>query len=149
MIPSTVIEAARQRIGRGERGEPTRGSWIREDGTATDVGSGRNTAWYEETRRTLIAIGQAAGDRLGRLGTLATHVEMQFVTRMKAEGLSHATLVLDREPCGVFDRPPQPFQCHAQLDGVIRTLLPGGATLTVIDPDGRVWSYPKKAGQGQ
>jgi hypothetical protein len=65
----------------------------------------------------------------------------------KLDGLSHATLVLDREPCGVFGKPPQPFQCHAQLDGLISTLLPAGASLTIVDPSGRIWTYPKKAGE--
>lgn len=44
---------------------------------------------------------------------------------------------------GIADQPPTPFRCDKQLGTVIRKLWPPGSTLTVVDPTGREWTYPK------
>lgn len=122
-------------------GTPTRGVWVRPDGNTEEIHSGTGTAWYEPAERELRQLGGPAGRALARL---ATHVEVQFLFRMRKLGITEATLVLDREPCGTPPRRPAPFTCDAQLGNLIRVLLPAGARLTVIDPGGVAWSYPKE-----
>lgn len=136
----TAIHQARQRVGRGVPGSQTRGAWVRDDGGIEELRSGNDTEWFPAADRELRRLGGTRGVALSRL---ATHLEVQFVVRMRSERISDATLVLDRPPCGTPPRRPAPFTCDAQLGNLIRALLPAGSVLRVVDPDGGVWTYPK------
>ncbi|WP_189224329.1 hypothetical protein [Saccharothrix coeruleofusca] len=75
---------------------------------------------------------------------MATHIEVQMVLARMGTGQvgGEVTLVLSRPPCGTPPDAAQPFTCDSQLSNLIRST--GRALkLTVIDPDGKVWSYPR------
>jgi len=99
------------------------------------VTSGSKTDWYVSTADALTEIG---GRGLGL--SLASHVEMQFVVRMRDQGLVRENIALDRAPCGT-DPPVLLNQCHRRLPKVIAALLPMGAALIVVSPDGQKWEY--------
>jgi hypothetical protein len=134
---AAVIRRELRRIGRTGYGVETRGAWINDDGTAEPVTSGTATPWYRRTRAVLAGLGR-------RNTALDTHCEAQAVVRMQQEGRRHGTLVLSRPPCGVGDVPARPYTCDTRLGVIIRRLLPSGSTLTVVDPDGKTWTYPKE-----
>jgi SCP1.201-like deaminase len=137
--PDKVREVQR-RVGRGTRGSQARGAWLKPNGEVEDVRSGEDTPWFTETERVLRELGGVQGQRLARL---AVHIEVQFLVRMKGRK-ANETLILDRDPCGVPPDKPLPFTCDSQLGNLIRNLLEPGSTLTVVDPDGRLWKYPKE-----
>lgn len=132
-----VVRRELRRIGRTGYGVETKGAWINDDGTAEAVTSGTATPWYRRTRAVLAGLGR-------RNTALDTHCEAQAVVRMQQEGRTRGILVLSRSPCGVGDMPARPYTCDTRLGGIIRRLLPSGSTLTVVDPDGKIWTYPKE-----
>jgi hypothetical protein len=137
----TAVDESRQRVGRTPSGSQTRGVWIRGDGTVEELQSGQHTPWFAETYRQLRALGGPAGRALTRL---ATHIEVQMVlARMgKGEVGDDATLVLSRRPCGSPPDMAEPFTCDSQLANLIRA-TGRSLKLTIVDPDGKVWVYPK------
>ena len=67
---------------------------------------------------------------------------MVLVRMGRGEVGDNVTLVLSRRPCGTPPDAAEPFTCDSQLANLIRaTGRP--LKLTVIDPDGKVWVYPK------
>jgi hypothetical protein len=161
-----VATRERERLGRTQEGRRTSGSWIKDDGTVESVESGPDTPWFEMTRAELIRQGRASGDPAARLQRLATHVEVQLVVRCGAELTAAAaaaaergetgwqpqpvglSLRLSRQPCGTEPGIPavaQRFSCDKQLGTIVRRTLPPGSSLTVVDPDGREWTYPRGA----
>lgn len=136
-----LIRRARQRLGRTPPGAQTSGIWIRDDGTTEELRSGKDTPWYAETFRQLRRIGGPAGRALTRL---ATHIEVQMILgRPHKDESPEITLVLSRPPCGTPPAPNEPFTCNSQLANLIRATR-RDITLTVIDADGRVWTYPRE-----
>jgi hypothetical protein len=134
------VETIRRRVGTTPIGTETKGVWIRADGTTEDLRSGTGTEWYGETRQFLLKLGGRRGRELARL---ATHIEAQFVRRMAEQGMTECTLVLSRSPCATPPADAEPFTCDSQLGNMIRALLLPGATLTVVDPQGKTWTYPE------
>jgi hypothetical protein len=95
-------------------GQKTRGYWIGSDGTARPVVSGRDDD------------ADAADARLRDMGmprksAKTADVEIKFATRMVRDGIRHATVLINNEPC------VGPFGC----DTLVPILLPEGSTLTV------------------
>ncbi|MFE2752120.1 DddA-like double-stranded DNA deaminase toxin [Actinosynnema sp. NPDC059335] len=95
-------------------GQKTRGYWIGPDGTAQPIVSGRDDD------------ADAADARLRDMGmprksAKTGDVEIKLATRMSREGIRHATVVINNEPC------VGPFGC----DTLVPILLPEGSTLTV------------------
>jgi hypothetical protein len=138
-LPRDLLRRELRRIGRTGYGAETRGTWINDDGSVESITSGRATPWYRRTRAVLTGLGR-------RHTALDTHCEAQAVVRMQQEGRRHATIVLSRRPCGTDDVPPRPYTCDSRLGEIIRRLLPPGSTLTVVDPDEGIWTYPKEDG---
>jgi hypothetical protein len=64
-----VETAARERelVGRTDYGQPTRGSWIKKDGTVERFDSGTGTQWYGLARDALTDLGRANGDPAARI----------------------------------------------------------------------------------
>ncbi|MEU4741205.1 DddA-like double-stranded DNA deaminase toxin [Actinosynnema sp. NPDC023658] len=101
--------------------QKTRGQWIGPDGTAQSIVSGRDE--YSSAADT------ALRDRgMPRLSAKTADVEIKLAVRMAAEGIRHATVVINAKPCA------GPFGC----DTLVPVLLPEGATLTVhgVTPSG-------------
>jgi hypothetical protein len=63
---------------------------------------------------------------------------------MRKEQLREATIILDRAPGGTPPDPADEWTCDQKLDDIMRRVLPARSTLTVIDPDGTPWRYPKQ-----
>lgn len=160
--------AARERelVGRTDYGQPTRGSWIKNDGTVERFDSGTGSQWYGLAREALTALGRANGDLAARIKRLATHSEVQLVARLAADvtaqtedaarrgdsnwrpGAVKASIQISRRPCGTepgISPIQQRLTCDKQLGNIIRKWLPPGSSIVVVDPDGEEWTYPKGA----
>jgi SCP1.201-like deaminase len=135
---ANVVRDVRARLGRGVRGSETRGAWLHADGSTEDVRSGLDTLWYRRAKAIFSGFGNLRYTRLAR------HCEGQAVVRMQKEQLREATIILDRAPCGTPPDPADAWTCDQKLDDIMRRLLPAGSVLTVIDPDGKLWMYPKE-----
>lgn len=57
--------------------------------------------------------------------------------RMRVEGRTRETVVVDREVCGRVDNRDEPITCHRML----AWFLPSGTELTVVELDGTVVTY--------
>lgn len=104
-LPSPVVPGA---------GQKTRGQWIGPDGAAHPVVSGRDNDADEADAR-LRDIG------MPRKSAKTGDVEIKLAMRMVREGIRHAVVLINNEPC------VGPFGC----DTLVPILLPEGATLTV------------------
>jgi hypothetical protein len=139
-LPDTqqrAIEAAHRKLGKEFPGARTEGVWVRPDGTTERLSSGKASDWHGPA---VAALTEIEDYRLS--GALGTHVEAQFVTRMRQQGLTNAVLALDRAPCGsAGGAPATKYSCHRKLPKIIRSLLPPGSTLTVVAPTGAAWEY--------
>lgn len=76
------------------------------------------------------------------MSRLATHVEVKVAARMRKDGLSNETVVIDRGVCGTrsFDAHAK-YTCHKYLPSI----LPPGARLRVVQPDGTIRHYEGEA----
>jgi hypothetical protein len=72
---------------------------------------------------------------------IAKHVEVQFAMRMRAECLTHETIVIDRPVCG---RGPVDATWPLTCDKVLAECLPAGASITVVDCNGLALTYRSK-----
>lgn len=133
-----VVRDVRTRLGRGVRGRETRGTWLHADGRTEDIRSGLDTPWFRRAKAIFSGFGNLRYTRLAR------HCEGQAVVRMQKEQLRKATIILDRAPCGTPPNPVDEWTCDQKLDDIMYRLLPAGSVLTVIDPDGTLWTYPKE-----
>lgn len=130
------VRAAQERVGSREDGTPAQGEWVRSDGWAVRLRSGPGDEHFQ-TARALIAA------RLPRpVSRLATHVEVKVAARMRKEQLSDETLVIDRGVCGT-----RPFDDQRQYtcDRFLPRILPPGARLRVVQPDGTIREYEGEA----
>jgi hypothetical protein len=101
--------------------QKTRGTWIGPDGTAQPIVSGR-----DEYADAADAVLRDMG--MPRMSAKTADVEIKLATRMVAEGVEHATVVINAKPC------VGQFGC----DTLVPILLPEGTTLTVhgVTPTG-------------
>jgi len=131
------IERARQALPPGVRGAQAEGRWLGPGQDTTVIRSGTGDQWHDRAR----AFVDAASPRYARLGRLATHMEVKLAMRMRAEGRTDETVVIDRPVCGREDATThQPVTCDRHL----AWFLPPGARLTVIEHDGTVVTYHGK-----
>ena len=120
-IPTERIEQLRRELPPpvvAGTGQKTRGYWIGADGTAQPVVSGRDDDADEADAR-LRDMG------MPRKSAKTGDVEIKLATRMVREGIRHATILINNEPC------IGPFGC----DTLVPALLPEGASLTVYGTD--------------
>jgi hypothetical protein len=103
---------------RGE-GDPTTGIGLDRDGNEVTVTSG-----YDDVR-------QRARDLCNEKGwpdfRRTHHVEIKFAMMMRARGLKHATLYINRKP---YD------DMNWNCDKLLPRFLPPGSTLKIFGPDG-------------
>ncbi|WP_410621676.1 DddA-like double-stranded DNA deaminase toxin [Amycolatopsis sp. cmx-8-4] len=127
------VRQARRRVGRRDDGVvPARGEWVRSDGWTVRMASGPGDDHFSAARRFI-------GSHLpGPVARLATHVEVKVAVRMREEHLSQETVVMDRGVCGT-----RPFDSHRRItcDKFLPALLPPGAVLRVVQPDGTIREY--------
>lgn len=104
-------------------GGKVEGVLVRADGVETPLISGYN--------------GPSRGVRgIPRMnGNIKSHVEAHAAVIMRREGLSEATLWINKAPCVTND--PRSLGCHAALP----YMLPEGSKLRVIGPDGFDHTY--------
>lgn len=130
------VEQARRRLGRRDDGVvPARGEWVRSDGWTVRLTSGPGDDHFSAARRFI-------GNHLpGPVARLATHVEVKVAVRMREERLGRETVVMDRGVCGT-----RPFDSHRRItcDKFLPALLPPGAVLRVVQPDGTIREYQGK-----
>jgi hypothetical protein len=110
-------------------GDKTLGIWIDASGDEHDLISGVDeyTADVDRLMDELqIRIAPGAD-------TLGSHVEVKFAMRMRREGLTDETIVINNRPC------PGPYGCHRNL----WKFLPDGARLTVYGPGNFKRTYPQ------
>ncbi len=103
------------------------------------IRSGTGDEWYDRAR----AFVDAADPRFARLSRLATHMEVKLAMRMRTDGRTRDTVVIDRQICGRHDAGQhQRVTCDRHL----AWFLPPGSELTVVEHDGTVVTY---RGKGQ
>lgn len=68
-------------------------------------------------------------------GNIKSHVESHVAVIMRREGLADATLYINKAPCQTIH--PRSLGC----DDALPHMLPGGATLRIIGPNGFDQSY--------
>ncbi|WP_433259875.1 DddA-like double-stranded DNA deaminase toxin [Actinosynnema sp. CS-041913] len=117
VIPPDRIEQLRRELPPpvvAGSGQKTRGYWIGADGTVQPVVSGRDDDADEADTR-LRDMG------MPRKSAKTGDAEIKLATRMVREGVRHATVLINNEPC------VGPFGC----DTLVPILLPEGSSLTV------------------
>ncbi|WP_253863683.1 DddA-like double-stranded DNA deaminase toxin [Prauserella halophila] len=129
------LHQARQRVGsRAAPGTAAVGEWVRSDGWSVRITSGTSDDHHNKTAQYL----RSRSDLSPAVVQLARHVEVKIAVAMREQGGRDETVVIDREVCGTrpFDR-AQPYTC----DKYLARLLPAGARLRVVQPDGTVRVY--------
>ncbi|GAB3833978.1 DddA-like double-stranded DNA deaminase toxin [Kribbella italica] len=118
-----------ERLPLRKRGDKTSGIWIDASGNEHDLLSGVDE-YTSDVDRLMedLQIRIAPG-----ADTLGSHVEVKFAMRMRREGLTDETIVINNRPC------PGPYGCHRNL----WKFLPDGARLTVYGPDNFKRTYPQ------
>lgn len=120
---------------RGPR-EKTRGVWVDEEGEKHPLISGEHEAWYERANEHAKNVGLIPEGR--RALAVASHVEVKFAMRMRANNIRKATIVVNKSPCEGL------YGCHERL----WEFLPGDAELTVYGPDGFRHTYRGRRKKG-
>ncbi|MFC6090827.1 DddA-like double-stranded DNA deaminase toxin [Saccharothrix lopnurensis] len=118
VVPSERVEQLRRELSSPvvpNSGQKTHGRWIAPDGTVRAVRSGfdHDSALVQNQ---LARMGMPGGS--GRSGD----VEQKLAAHMVANGIKHATLVINHRPCRGRDD---------SCDTLVPILLPEGSTLTV------------------
>lgn len=108
-------------------GPKTHGRWIGPDGKVRPIMSGRDE------------MSTAADARMRQLGmtrpiTKTSDVEIKLVMEMLANGIEHATVVINHEPC----------KGRLSCDTLVPILLPEGATLTVYGTTRQGMAFRKR-----
>ncbi len=104
-------------------GGKTQGVLVRPNGQETPLASG-----YDGPSKSM-------GYLPGANGNIKSHVEAHAAATMRQEGLDEATLYINRVPCPTKD--PRSKGC----DDALKQMLPEGAKLRVIGPDGFEKTY--------
>jgi hypothetical protein len=131
------LRAARHRVGSRADGTPTHGEWVRADGWSVRIISGPGDEHFHAATTHL------ADSGLPRpVIRLATHVEVKVAAQMREDALTDETVVIDRGVCGT-----RPFDAHRQYtcDKYLPRILPRGARLRVVQPDGTIRQYQGEA----
>ncbi|WP_422771264.1 DddA-like double-stranded DNA deaminase toxin [Plantactinospora sp. WMMC1484] len=129
-----LVKRARESLSPGVPGARTQGKWVRSDGKVEELNSGKHDEWYQKAK----AFAATLPAHLRAASRLAVHLEVKFAVRMREEGRTRETVVIDRPICGQSDRDRTlPFTCDKQL----HHFLPPGAELTVVEHDGTRRTY--------
>jgi nucleic acid/nucleotide deaminase of polymorphic system toxin len=136
------VANARRELGRGIDRSRTHGRWLRGDGSTVVLASGKGSEWYGAATSFARERGWVPPN-LPPNATIdiAKHVEVQFAMRMRAECLTHETIVIDRPVCG---RGPVDATWPLTCDKVLAECLPAGASITVVDCNGLALTYRSK-----
>ncbi|MER7245807.1 DddA-like double-stranded DNA deaminase toxin [Kribbella sp. NPDC000426] len=124
-----VARGILERVPVRKLGDKTHGKWINAADEEEDLVSGydndsADVKRFMEEHNIRIAPGP---------DTLGSHVEVKFAMRMRRDGLTDETIMINNRPC------PGPYGCHRNL----WKFLPDGARLTVYGPDGFKRTYPE------
>lgn len=117
----------------------THGRWVTRDGDTVMLESGRGGEYYRAARTRAVELGLTYG-RPNAEAAVARHVEIQFAARMRALGIRHAEIEVNRRVCGT--RAGRDDDLSDTCDKQLPRFLPPGATLRVRDgssPEGRVY----------
>jgi SCP1.201-like deaminase len=90
------IKRARQSLPDGVRGTQTQGRWLGPGDDTTVVRSGHGDQWHDQVKDFVAELPRQHRAAM----RLATHIEIKFAMRMREEGLTDETIVIDREVCG-------------------------------------------------
>ncbi|WP_116051384.1 DddA-like double-stranded DNA deaminase toxin [Amycolatopsis palatopharyngis] len=133
LVTEERLRAARRRVGSRPDGTPTHGEWVRSDGWSVRIISGPGDEHFHTAATQLADLGLPRP-----VSRLATHVEVKVAARMREDGLPDETVVIDRSVCGT-----RPFDVHRQYtcDRYLSRILPPGARLRVVQPDGTIRQY--------
>jgi hypothetical protein len=126
------VTRARRALPRPVPGAQAEGRWLGPGGDTTVIRSGRGDVWHD---RAVEFAGATQDPAQRRARTLGTHMEVKMAMRMRDQGLTQETIVVDRPVCGRLTGGR--FTCHRQLPW----FLPAGTTLTVVERDGTVSHY--------
>jgi hypothetical protein len=129
------VRTARERVGSRPDGTSAQGEWVRSNGWAVRMHSGRGDEYFSAVEE---FVANELPPRQRRAKRLATHVEVKVAVAMRREALTDETVVIDRQVCGTrdYDR-DDPLTC----DRYLSRLLPPGARLHVVEPDGTIRTY--------